>query len=64
MRKKMFDQVFSIIQKSIQMGFGHVAMDDSGLTSRTFSVKGKSYVNFSLCDYLALGHDERIKQNG
>jgi 7-keto-8-aminopelargonate synthetase-like enzyme len=62
MRKKFYKDVFSILQSAAKLSLGHLTTDDKGFTSSTVNIKGKSYVNFALCDYLALGHDERIKQ--
>lgn len=61
MRKELYDQIYSIIQNGVKKGIGHVTIDSAGFKSGSFSVDGNLKVNFALCDYLALGRDERIK---
>jgi 7-keto-8-aminopelargonate synthetase-like enzyme len=62
MRKKIFNQVYSIIKSGMDLGLGHVVTDNNGFYPINLSVKGKKLVNFALLDYLALSNDDRVKQ--
>jgi 7-keto-8-aminopelargonate synthetase-like enzyme len=62
MRNKFYNEVFSIIQKSKESGIAHLTTDDKGFKRNSVSIDGREYVNFTLCDYLAFSHDERIKE--
>jgi 7-keto-8-aminopelargonate synthetase-like enzyme len=61
MRKKIYDLMSEAMQTAKDWGIAHLTTDAHGFTSDTFKTGGKKYVNFALCDYLALGHDERLK---
>ncbi len=61
MRKNMYDEVYSIIQNGVNMGIGHITTDSTGFKLNSFNINTVPKVNFALCDYLALGRDERIK---
>jgi 7-keto-8-aminopelargonate synthetase-like enzyme len=62
MRKKIYNQVYSIIQSGIELGLGHLITGNNGFYPNNLSVNGKSLVNFSLCDYLSLSNDSRVKE--
>ncbi len=62
MRNSMYNQVYSILQKSASMRLGHITTDKKGFVSNSFKMDNEPKINFALCDYLALGRDERIKE--
>jgi 7-keto-8-aminopelargonate synthetase and related enzymes len=62
MSGKFYDQLTTIVQSSINLGIGHLTTDANGFAGNSFVARGKKLINFALCDYLALGHDDRLKK--
>jgi 7-keto-8-aminopelargonate synthetase-like enzyme len=56
-----FDQLYSAMHSSIELGIMHLTTDDLGFNGDSVSIDGRSYLNFTLCDYLALSQDNRLK---
>jgi 7-keto-8-aminopelargonate synthetase-like enzyme len=62
MSNNFYDQVYSLIQSTSELGVCHITADSVGTLSNIAHIKGKEYKNFSLCDYLALSQDARLKE--
>jgi len=63
MRKTFYDQVVDIISYSIGTGIAHLNTLDEPFTGSKMSFPSGKYNNFSLCDYLGLSVDERLKES-
>lgn len=61
MSRNNYDQLYDVMHSSIDLGILHLTTDDNGFSHNTVSFNNKSYYNFSLCDYLNLSQDERLK---
>ena len=61
MRKEFFDEVVKEIGKSKKAGMAHLTTDYGSFTGSPIEINGKKYVNYTLCDYLKLSQDERVK---
>lgn len=61
MRKKIYEQVYSVIKACVDLGIAHLVTDNKGEYPKTVNVNGKKFINFSLCDYLGLSTDKRVK---
>lgn len=62
MRNNYFDQVITEVGQTANLGIVHLTTDNKGFVSNLLHMNNKEYLNFSLCDYLGLSQDERLKQ--
>lgn len=62
MKKKFYELVSQTMQTAKNLGIGYLVTDSEGFAADSVNVMGKPLVNFSLCDYLALSQDNRVKQ--
>jgi 7-keto-8-aminopelargonate synthetase-like enzyme len=62
MREKYFDLVYSVIKDSTDMGVAHLITDNKGFNNNEVGIKGSNFLSFSLCDYLGLSRDTRLKE--
>lgn len=63
MNKNFIDQVFEVVKRGHDMGISHQTLDNTYFNGNSMSFEnGDPFVNFSLCDYLALSTDDRIKE--
>ncbi|MFB6342552.1 aminotransferase class I/II-fold pyridoxal phosphate-dependent enzyme [Saccharicrinis sp. FJH62] len=62
MRREFFDEVYNEIGKSKNAGMTHLTTDLGSFTGSPIEIDGKFYVNYTLCDYLKLSQDQRIKE--
>ncbi|MFC0878370.1 aminotransferase class I/II-fold pyridoxal phosphate-dependent enzyme [Saccharicrinis sp. FJH2] len=62
MRKEFFDVVFDEVGKSKKAGMAHLTTDIGSFSGSPIEINGKFYVNYTLCDYLKLSQDKRLKE--
>ena len=61
MRKTFYDQVVNIVNYCINDGIAHLDTIDEPFTGSKMNFPSGSFHNFSLCDYLGLSVDQRLK---
>jgi 7-keto-8-aminopelargonate synthetase-like enzyme len=62
MKKKFYELVSQTMQTAKDLGIGYLTTGSEGFTSNSVKINERSLVNFSLCDYLALSQDDRVKE--
>ena len=63
MSKNFIDTVFYVVKTGHEMGISHQTLGDEKFRGGEMHLDtGQKFINFSLCDYLAISTDERIKQ--
>jgi len=63
MSNKFIDTVFYVVKTGHEMGISHQTLGDEKFHGGEMHLDtGQKFINFSLCDYLAISTDERIKQ--
>lgn len=61
MQNKILNVVNEIINTGIEKGILHLVTEDEYYEGRTITIEGETLINFSSCDYLGLGMDNRLK---
>lgn len=63
MGNKQIEMIYSIVKNAKEIGMSHLSIQGGAFTGvETIKDSGDSFVNFSLCDYLKLSTDNRVRQ--
>lgn len=63
MSNKIIDQVYDVVKAGFDLGISHQNFGDMSFSGEKMSMEsGQEIINFSLCDYLGLSTDERLKE--
>lgn len=62
MRKLVFDNIEKTIQYGVDIGMAYQATDEVAFDGKICYINDKKHTAFSLCDYLGLSTDDRIKE--